>query len=76
MCVPLIGFFVAFAYPVYLNLFCRKELDGFRDTKIGYVDEDGVIGDVEREARRASVAFEEKGVKASDEQLAAGEKIE
>jgi len=76
MCVPLIGFFVAFAYPVYLNLFCRKELDGFRDTKIGYVDEDGVIGDVEREARRASVAFEEKGVKASDEQLAVGEKIE
>lgn len=46
MAVPLTGFAVAFAYPVYLNLFCRKELDGFRETKIGYVDEGGVIGDI------------------------------
>ncbi|CZR52795.1 probable L-fucose permease [Phialocephala subalpina] len=62
MAVPLIGFFVAFAYPIYLNLWCRKELDGFRETKIGYVDSDGIVGDPDREARRASLKFEEKGV--------------
>lgn len=55
MCVPLIGFFVAFAFPVYLNLFCRKELDGFRETKIGYLDEGGVIGDAQWEARRGTL---------------------
>jgi MFS transporter, FHS family, L-fucose permease len=36
MAVPLCGFFVAFAYSIYLNTFCRKELDGFRQTKIGW----------------------------------------
>lgn len=61
MVVPLCGFFVAFAFPIYLNLFCVKELDGFRETKIGYHDEDGVIGDAEYEARRASIQNEEKG---------------
>jgi FHS family L-fucose permease-like MFS transporter len=62
MAVPLIGFLVAFAYPVYLNTMCVRELDGFRETKIGYLDEHGVIGDPESEARRASVFHEEKGV--------------
>jgi FHS family L-fucose permease-like MFS transporter len=62
MAVPLIGFFVAFAYPIYLNTFCKKELDGFRETKIGYVDSDGIIGDTERETRRASLRHEEKGL--------------
>ncbi|KAH8687196.1 putative L-fucose-proton symporter [Tricladium varicosporioides] len=66
MAVPLCGFFVAFAYPVYLNLFCRKELDGFRETKIGYEDSDGIIGDADRELRRASIMHEEKGIKAND----------
>ena len=65
MCVPLVGFFVAFAFPIYLNTLCAKELDGFRDTKIGYVDEDGTVGDVRHEeTRRASVQHEsdsEKG---------------
>ncbi|RMZ75682.1 hypothetical protein DV738_g5324, partial [Chaetothyriales sp. CBS 135597] len=47
MCVPLVGFFVAFMYPIYLNTLCRKELDGFRETKIGYRDErrGTIIGD-------------------------------
>lgn len=76
MCVPLIGFFVAFAYPVYLNLFCRRELDGFRDTKIGYVDSDGVIGDVEREARRASMVSAEKGVVGIGHEERVGGKLE
>ncbi|KAF4636727.1 hypothetical protein G7Y89_g1359 [Cudoniella acicularis] len=66
MAVPLCGFFVAFAYPIYLNVFCRKELDGFRETKIGYVDSDGVVGDPDHELRRASVRHEEKGLKAGD----------
>ena len=44
--VPLCGFFVAFAYPIYLNIFCRRELDGFREAKIGYVDSDEVVSDL------------------------------
>lgn len=63
MAVPLIGFFVAFAYPIYLNAFCRRELDGFSATKIGYADSDGIIGDPDREMRRASVRNEENGEK-------------
>lgn len=48
MCVPLCGFFVSFVFPIYLNTVCKKELDGFRETKIGYVDErrGTVIGDI------------------------------
>ena len=48
MAVPLAGFAVAFAYPIYLNLFYAKELDGFRSTEIGYKDErrGTVIGDI------------------------------
>lgn len=61
MCVPLSGFFIAFAYPVYLNLFCRRELDGFSSSKIGYHDTDGVIGDSARDDRRASLGAAEKG---------------
>jgi len=48
MCVPLAGFFVSFVFPIYLNTLCRKELDGFRETKIGYIDErrGTIIGDI------------------------------
>lgn len=48
MIVPLCAFFVSFVYPIYLNTICKRELDGFRDTKIGYVDErrGTVIGDI------------------------------
>jgi FHS family L-fucose permease-like MFS transporter len=69
MAVPLCGFFVAFVYPIYLNTFCRRELDGFRETKIRYVDGDGVVGDPNRELRRLSLRFEEKGVKAMPDHL-------
>lgn len=60
MIVPLIGFVIAFAYPIYLNTVCKKELDGFRETKIGYTDSDGngVIGDIgnaDRDKRSGSV---------------------
>lgn len=62
MVVPLVGFFVAFSFPIYLNTICARELDGFRETKIGYHDEDGTIGDAIYEERRASIIQEEKGI--------------
>lgn len=48
MAVPLGAFCVSFAFPIYLNTLCAKELDGFRETKIGYQDErrGTVIGDI------------------------------
>lgn len=55
MCVPLAGFFVSFVYPIFLNTIYKQELDGFRESKIGYQDEHGTIGDPAREARRQSL---------------------
>lgn len=50
MAVPLIGFFIAFAYPIFLNINpWKRELDGFRETRIGYTDEHGTIGDPSRD---------------------------
>ena len=50
MAVPLVGFFVAFSFPVYLNVYCAQELDGFRAAKIGTVDQSGhVVGDITNE---------------------------
>jgi hypothetical protein len=56
MAVPLAGFFVSWSFPIYLNTYCRQELDGFRTTKIGYVDErrGTVIGDISDEANLPS----------------------
>ncbi|KAG9228517.1 putative L-fucose-proton symporter [Amylocarpus encephaloides] len=62
MIVPFVGFFVAFSYPIYLNTVCRKELDGFSATKIGYIDGDEIVGDVVCDERPASLRNEEKGV--------------
>ncbi|KAL9630900.1 MAG: hypothetical protein Q9204_004488 [Flavoplaca sp. TL-2023a] len=70
MCVPLIGFAVAFAFPVYLNTVCAKELDGFRESKIGYHDEEGLaVGDVRYEERRASLVHEEKGMSPAEKEV-------
>lgn len=72
MCVPLAGFFVAFIFPIYLNTVCAKELDGFRETKIGYSDADGTVGDIVHDVRRASVVSghdEEKGAVVSERVL-------
>ncbi len=55
MVVPMSAFVVSFLFPIYLNTVCRRELDGFRETKIGYKDEDGTIGDIRREERKGSV---------------------
>jgi MFS transporter, FHS family, L-fucose permease len=57
MCVPLCGFVVSFAYPIFLNTVYKQELDGFRETKIGYEDEHGTIGDPQRDARRLSLGI-------------------
>ena len=69
MVVPLIGFFVAFAFPIYLNTLCAKELDGFRETKIGYTDDDGTIGDPVHDERRrmSSIAAEKKAYVAHED---------
>ena len=61
MVIPLVGFFIAFAFPIYLNTLCARELDGFRETKIGYEDEHGTIGGVVHEERRGSVVESENG---------------
>lgn len=61
MCVPLIGFFVSFVYPIFLNTVYKRELDGFRESKIGYVDEHGTIGDSARDARKASLGIQDAG---------------
>lgn len=54
MIVPLIGFAVSAAFPVYLNVFCKRELDGFRETKIGYLDWNGKV--VEEECKTQELA--------------------
>ena len=70
MCIPLVGFFVAFAFPIYLNTLYARELDGFRETKIGYQGADGTVGDVVDEERKASVVHEEKGIHAHEKEFA------
>lgn len=57
MTVPLTGFAIAYAFPIYINLFCKKELDGFRETKIGYVPEENLS----MERRKQDVDGEELG---------------
>ncbi|KAJ9658489.1 hypothetical protein H2198_003641 [Neophaeococcomyces mojaviensis] len=47
MAVPLAGMAISCFFAVYCNTVAAKELDGFRDTKIGYADErrGTIIGD-------------------------------
>lgn len=45
MCIPLAGFVIAWSFPVYLNLVKAKELDGYRETQVGVVeDADSEVG--------------------------------
>ena len=65
MCVPLVGFFVAFAFPVYLNAVCKRELDGFRETKIGYREETA-----DEQRNEASIVHEEeKGIRSHEKEF-------
>lgn len=61
MVIPPVGFFIAFAFPIYLNTLCTRELDGFRETKMGYEDEHVTIGDVVHEDLNSSLVESEKG---------------
>lgn len=70
MCVPLVGFFVSFIYPIFLNTVYKKELDGFSESKIGYTDGDGMIGNSTREAGR-----EDLGAKSSDDEKIATQAV-
>ncbi|MCJ1255783.1 hypothetical protein MMC24_003600 [Lignoscripta atroalba] len=47
MAVPLAGFLIAWTFPIYLNVFRAKELDGYTHSKIGVEDLDGKGDDVE-----------------------------
>ena len=35
MCVPLAGFLTTWSFPIYLNLIKAKELDGFKESRVG-----------------------------------------
>ncbi|MCJ1368363.1 hypothetical protein MMC16_007505 [Acarospora aff. strigata] len=41
MAVPLAGFLIAWSFPIYLNLFKAKELDGYTAAKVGIVNVNG-----------------------------------
>lgn len=51
MFVPLIGFIFSWMFALYINLVNPGQLDGARESKIGYKDENGVIGDISRDKR-------------------------
>lgn len=55
MVVPMCAFIISFAFPIFLNTIWKRELDGFSATRIGYHDQDGVIGDIDRERRLSHV---------------------
>ncbi|MCJ1416337.1 hypothetical protein MMC32_002672 [Xylographa parallela] len=63
MCIPLIGFVVSWSFPLYLNLFKAKELDGYLKSKVGIVAgenasvEDGVGGRDEGTEKTVGVTF-------------------
>lgn len=62
MAVPLAGFLIAWSFPIYLNLFCAKELDGYRDARVG------IEGDSESQM---STRDDEKGAKHSQVEVVA-----
>ena len=49
MLIPLLGFAIAWSFPVYLNLVKAKELDGYRETKVGIAEDDSSELSAERE---------------------------
>lgn len=53
MVVPLAFFIVAWAFPIYLNIFKAKELDAYRDSTVGLKE-----GQVDSNSRIGSIALE------------------
>lgn len=54
MVIPLIGFIVSWSFPLYLNLFKAKELDGYLVSKVGI--EPGTPGSVDELAGERKTA--------------------
>ena len=47
MAVPLAGFLISWSFPLYLNLFKAKELDGYLKSKVGIETESGGVTSME-----------------------------
>jgi MFS transporter, FHS family, L-fucose permease len=58
MIVPLAFFLIAWAFPIYLNMFKGKELDAYRDSHVGEAD-----GVMDPDSRMASVSGPSHGEK-------------
>jgi FHS family L-fucose permease-like MFS transporter len=56
MVVPLSFFVIAWAFPIYLNIFKGKELDAYRDSHVGLTE-----GAIDPDSRIGSISFETKG---------------
>lgn len=52
--IPLIGFVIAFTYPLYLNIFKRKSLDAWTDRAKTVVSNDGETGSTDKISIRES----------------------
>ncbi|KAH7377731.1 L-fucose permease Glucose/galactose transporter-like protein [Pyrenochaeta sp. MPI-SDFR-AT-0127] len=56
MCIPLIFFFVAWSYPIYLNMYKAKELDAYAESHVGIqdgaIDSDSIVASKEVESAR------------------------
>ena len=60
MCIPLVGFLIAWSFPIYLNLYKAKELDGYTESKVGV----GAVDDKDSESEGGEA---EKGLGAKTE---------
>lgn len=56
MCIPLIFFFVAWSYPIYLNMVKAKELDAYTESHVGLqegaIDSDSIVASKDLEHSR------------------------
>ncbi|CAO2652194.1 Nn.00g004770.m01.CDS01 [Neocucurbitaria sp. VM-36] len=59
MCIPLVFFFIAWSYPIYLNVYKGKELDAYNESHVGVqdgaVDSDSIVANKDLEASRYEV---------------------
>ncbi|KAF2114148.1 L-fucose permease Glucose/galactose transporter-like protein [Lophiotrema nucula] len=63
MVVPLAFFAIAWTFPIYLNLYKAKELDAYRESKVGTAE--GVVDEDSRIASISHGMFHDKDVEAS-----------
>lgn len=59
MVVPLGFFVIAWAFPIYLNIFKGKELDAYRDSTVGLSE-----GQIDPDSRVASISYATKDIDA------------